>query len=138
MFVFRGKINWLESAKDEIFVIILPSGNAHLEDPIHLYWQWTKIDDGSTKVNVCSRSFISSYTDTADDHTDIFSCTHDDYYTFDITSQHDYSELVVTMRNPNGDTSQMTLERAYTYQDDSVTPFEKPRDRIYVGKLNWY
>ncbi|KAF1995007.1 hypothetical protein P154DRAFT_526649 [Amniculicola lignicola CBS 123094] len=138
MFVFRGKMNWFSYAKDEIFIIVLPCGIARLEDPIHLYWQWTSLDNGDTKVNVCSRSFIGSFTDTAIDDQDHFSCVHDDYYTFNVTSKDSYGQLVVTMCNPEGDSSEMVLNRAYSQEDNAISPLEKPRLRIYVGKLNWY
>jgi hypothetical protein len=139
MFIYQGKLNWYNYAQDELFVIVLPFGVARLNDPIHLYWQWTKLDNGSTKVNVLSRSFISSVTETAIDGEDQFSCVHDDYYTFDIVSKRHYDELHVTMRNLSGDTSSDMILRVVSKEDDSdPEPLEKARPRIHVGKLNWY
>ncbi len=131
--------NYAHYAQDELFVIVLPFGVARLNDPIHLYWQWTKLDNGSTKVNVLSRSFISSVTETAIDGEDQFSCVHDDYYTFDIVSKRHYNELHVTIRNLSGDTSSDMILGVVSKEDDSdPEPLEKARPRIHVGKLNWY
>lgn len=144
MLLYQGKLNWFGYARNELFIIILPFGVARLNDPIHIYWQWTEDSTGSRKGNALCSSFISSVTETAIEGEGRFSCTHGDYYSFDIVSKkerepHEKSELHVTMRSPQGERSSvMVLKAAYTDNDPNPAPLEKARPLIHVGKLNWY
>jgi hypothetical protein len=143
MLIYRGKMNWDDYADNEEFTVILPFGTSRLDDPIHLYWQWTKAATGATKLNVLARTTITSAIQTAVKGEAGFSCVHDDYYTFDITSKQSGEQLSVYMRNPKGYTSaEMVLQRFSPSRvlPDSAFPMspERPIPRIYAGKLNWF
>ncbi|KAI1432440.1 hypothetical protein GGR50DRAFT_598786 [Xylaria sp. CBS 124048] len=141
--IYRGKMEWEGYASKEEFTVILPYGTCRLGDPIHLYWQWTKVDSGDTKVNVLARTTITGITLSTVDGEIKFSCVHGNYYSFDITSKNYGSSLSIYMSNPAGYTSkEMVLNkfspsRVLTAGDYTLNP-ERPRTRIYAGKLNWY
>ncbi|CAB4438659.1 unnamed protein product [Rhizophagus irregularis] len=143
MFIYCGKMNWEGYADNEEFTVILPFGSSRLDDPIHLYWQWTQNANGDTKVNVLSQTTITSVTQTGVQGEAKFSCIHNDYYTFDITSKQDGAQLSIFMRNPAGYTSsEMILQkfspsRKLSDADYPMSP-ERPLLRIYASKLNWY
>jgi len=127
MSIYRGKMNWYEYADNEEFTVILPCGE-RLNDPINLYWQWTKNSSGEPKVNVLSQTTITTVTQTGIPGEVKFSCVCNNYYTFDITSKQYGAQLSILMRNPKGDTSsEMILQKFYPSQP-----------RTYAGKLNWY
>ncbi|GBB91534.1 hypothetical protein RclHR1_01890008 [Rhizophagus clarus] len=127
MSIYRGKMNWYEYANNEEFTVILPCGK-RLNDPINLYWQWTKDSSGDRNVNVLSQTTITSVTQTGIPGEVKFSCLCNNYYTFDITSKQYGTRLSIFMRNPRGDTSsEMVLQKFYPSQS-----------RTYAGKLNWY
>src|SRR3990170_4488129 len=111
MSIYRGKMNWYEYADNEEFTVILPCGE-RLNDPINLYWQWTKDSRGDPKVNVLSQTTITSVIQTGVPGEVKFSCVCDNYYTFDITSKQYGVQLSIFMRNPKGDTSsEMVLQK---------------------------
>ena len=62
MSIYRGTMNWEGYADNEEFTVILPFGSSRLDDPIHLYWQWSQNSNGDTKVNVLSKTTITSVT----------------------------------------------------------------------------
>ncbi len=38
MFIYNGKLNWLNYASNETIIIVFPAGFA-LNDPVSAYWQ---------------------------------------------------------------------------------------------------
>ena len=66
--------------------MILPYSE-RLNDPINLYWQWTKDSSGDPKVNVISQTTITNVIQTDVLGEVKFSYVCNNYYTFDITSK---------------------------------------------------
>ncbi|KAF0437535.1 hypothetical protein F8M41_004364 [Gigaspora margarita] len=127
MSIYRGKMNWYEYAINEEFTVTFLYG-AHPNDPINLYWQWTKDAKGDIKGNVLYQTTITSVTQTGIPGEVKFSCADNNYYKFDITSKQYGGLLSIVMRNPKGATSsEMILKKFYPSQP-----------LTYVGKLNWY
>ncbi|CAG8487775.1 374_t:CDS:1 [Gigaspora rosea] len=120
-------MNWYEYAQNEEFTVTFLYG-ASPNDPINLYWQWTKDAAGEIKGNVLYQTTITSVTQTGIPGEVKFNCTDNNYYKFDITSKQYGGQLSIFMRNTAGDTSsEMILQKYYPSQP-----------QIYVGKLNWY
>ena len=50
MYVYNGKLDWYDYAKNECITLVFPAGFA-LKDPVCAYWQWTADAKGVEKSN---------------------------------------------------------------------------------------
>ncbi|KAI0770495.1 hypothetical protein C8Q74DRAFT_1369652 [Fomes fomentarius] len=85
--------------------LVFPAGFA-LKDPLCAYWQWTVDGSGKEKSNTRQLDVISTVTKTAEQYK-ISISFH--YYAFDAVIPDDFKSVMVTMRNPNGETATTTL-----------------------------
>ncbi|RSM18461.1 hypothetical protein CDV31_002596 [Fusarium ambrosium] len=132
MFVYSGKLNWGTSAKDELFIVILPDGTARRGDSVYLFSQWTKDAAGVKKPNWFDTKVVTNVTKTEDGE-DMIEMSHN-FYTYVITTKQAYGKLDITMSNPTNSKSYMTLDRLYQSQGElSATD----SFRIWTGKLDW-
>ncbi|RSM00016.1 hypothetical protein CEP52_009397 [Fusarium oligoseptatum] len=132
MFVYSGKLNWGTSAKDELFIVILPDGTARRGDSVYLFSQWTKDAAGVKKPNWFDTKVVTNVTKTEDGE-DMIEMSHN-FYTYVITTKQAYGKLDITMSNPTNSKSYMTLDRVYQSQGElSATD----SFRIWTGKLDW-
>ncbi|KAJ4269515.1 hypothetical protein NW762_001176 [Fusarium torreyae] len=116
MFVYQGKLNWYHYAKDETFVIILPSGPVRVGDSVYLFSQWTVDAQGVKKRNWFDTITVDTVTQTQ---------------ASDVTFY--LKGACVVMRNPqNGVSSPMPLQRIWE-SDQELTG----TTRIWTGKFNW-
>ncbi|KAI0647978.1 hypothetical protein C8Q79DRAFT_542574 [Trametes meyenii] len=129
MYIFNGKFNWSEYAKNENITIVVPASFS-LNDPICAYWQWTDDGEGHKKANKSQAGVISSVADSVGVYRVGF--TFESYYHFDATFSDDFSSLTLTMSSPEGNLSDpFTLP--LQYGDSSGIPSTS----VYIGKLNW-
>lgn len=127
MYVYVGKLNWLEYAQNECITIVFPAGFA-LDDPVCAYWQWTVNSAGKEKANATQNGLITSVTKTASEYSVRIPF---DYYAFEGTVSADFSSLSLKMFNPQGDTTSVSLS---LQRDDGV---RIPSTSIFTGKLDW-
>ncbi|KAI0650849.1 hypothetical protein C8Q79DRAFT_1007079 [Trametes meyenii] len=66
MYVYNGKLQWFDYAKDECITMVFPAGFA-LSDPVCAYWQWTEESKGNKKRNHFESGTINTVTKTASD-----------------------------------------------------------------------
>ncbi|KAF4453690.1 hypothetical protein F53441_3699 [Fusarium austroafricanum] len=131
MFVYQGKLNWYHYAKDETFVIVLPSGPVRVGDTVYLFSQWTEDSKGNKKVNWFSTLTVETVTQTQ--AADVTFYLKGSWYNFTITTKGGYEQLSVVMRNPNNGVSDpMALKREWK-SDQELTG----TTRIWTGKFKW-
>ncbi|EEB97796.1 hypothetical protein MPER_02814 [Moniliophthora perniciosa FA553] len=129
MYIYTGKLNWLQLAVNESITIVVPAGFA-LNDPICAYWQWTVTTQGQKKVNACFSTVIDNVSKTGDKYQVDF--TFGGAWSFNAIVASDFNTFTATMRNPKGDRSKpMALARQYG------NPGQVPSTSVYTGKLNW-
>lgn len=128
MYIYVGKLNWLEYATNECVTIVFPAGFA-LKDPVCAYWQWTVSAAGGSQVNVTREAFISSVTNTNSEYRVRFQF---EWYAFEGTVSTDFNSLSFTMSNPQGDTAPVSL---LLQHGDAV---RVPSTSVFTGKLNWF
>ncbi|EUC55297.1 hypothetical protein RSOL_108030 [Rhizoctonia solani AG-3 Rhs1AP] len=128
MYVYVGKLNWFDYAKNECITIVFPAGFA-LKDPVCAYWQWTVDGQGTEKANSSQLGLITSVTKTTTTYYIKFPF---DYYAFSGTVSPDSTSLSLTMSNPGGDTKDLTLSRKLGDMLGVLTT------SVYIGKLNWF
>ncbi|KAL1689438.1 hypothetical protein GGG16DRAFT_126442 [Schizophyllum commune] len=129
MYVYNGKLDWYDYAKNECITLVFPAGFA-LKDPVCAYWQWTADAKGVEKSNTYQLGAISSVTKTADEYRVAFSF---EYYSFEVVVAPDLKSVTATMRNPAGDTSS-----ALTLQAQLSDACRVPTTEVFIGKLNWF
>ncbi|RYP59506.1 hypothetical protein DL769_008496 [Monosporascus sp. CRB-8-3] len=128
MYVYVGKLNWYEYAKDECITIVFPAGFA-INDPVCAYWQWTVDGSGNKKTNTAQRGLITSVTKTAREYRVRFSF---DYYAFEGLVTTDFNALSLTMSNPSGDQRSVSL----SLHDHNAVRI--PTTSVFIGKLHWF
>lgn len=131
MFIYAGKLQWMNYSKHELFVVVLPDGPVRVGDIVYFYSQWAVDSKGVKKGNFFGRLIVEKVSK-ADNGDDTFQTTHG-YYLWEFQSSHAYQALTVHMSNPGGVKSAMTLDR--TYQPNGQTSSDP--GRIWTGKLNW-
>ncbi|EIW52721.1 uncharacterized protein TRAVEDRAFT_135035 [Trametes versicolor FP-101664 SS1] len=131
MYVYNGKLDWLDYAKDECITIVFPAGFA-LKDPVCAYWQWTTDAEGNEKRNTCQLGSITTVTKTADQYKITIFFDHSGY-SFDSVVAADFKSVTITMRNQSGDTSS-----AITLQEQLSDACRVPSTEVFTGKLNWF
>ena len=131
MFVYQGKLNWYHYAKDETFVIILPSGPVRVGDSVYLFSQWTVDAQGVKKRNWFDTITVDTVTQT--EASDVTFYLKGAWYNYTITTKGGYKELSVVMRNPqNGVSSPMPLQRIWESNQELTGT-----TRNWTGKVNW-
>ena len=65
MYVYNGKLDWYDYAKNECITLVFPADFA-LKDPVCAYWQWTADAKGVEKSNTyqvsCSNTLAEKCT----------------------------------------------------------------------------
>lgn len=131
MFIYTGKLQWMRSGVDELFVVILPTGPVRVGDTVYLYSQWTSDSQGNkNKQWFMGQKVVKIVKD--DSGNDTFQLTHG-YYTWELQSQQNYQTVTVVMSKYDGYTSSMPLDRAYQLDGETSTD----PARIWTGKLDW-
>ncbi|KAJ4011137.1 hypothetical protein NW752_007328 [Fusarium irregulare] len=131
MFVYQGKLNWYHYAKDETFVIILPSGPVRVGDSVYLFSQWTVDAQGRKKQNHFSTITVDSVSQT--DSSDVTFILKGSWYNYTVTTKSGYKELSVVMRNPqNGVSDAMPLQRIWESKEELTGT-----TRVWTGKFKW-
>ncbi|KAK3291551.1 uncharacterized protein B0H64DRAFT_330401 [Chaetomium fimeti] len=128
MHVYVGKVNWYDYAKDECITIVFPAGFA-VNDPVCAYWQWTVDTNGNKKSNTTQLGLITSVTKTAIEYGVRFAF---DYYAFEGVVSEGLNTLSLTMSNPSGDKSNVSLSKRH---GDAV---RIPTTSVFTGKLHWF
>lgn len=127
MYVYVGKLDWLEYAQNECITIVFPAGFA-LNDPVCAYWQWTVDGAGKEKSNSTQNGFITSVTKATSEYSVRFPF---DYYAFEGTILADFSSLSLQMSDPQGATKPVSLSLQL---NDGV---RIPSTSVFTGKLDW-
>jgi peptidoglycan hydrolase CwlO-like protein len=131
MFVYQGKLNWYHYAKDETFVIILPSGPVRVGDSVYLFSQWTEDAQGRKKQNWFSTITVDTVTQT--DSSDVTFVLKGSWYNFTVTTKGGYKDLSLVMRNPSGGVSSpMSLQRIWESKQELTGT-----TRVWTGKFKW-
>ncbi|RGP78702.1 hypothetical protein FLONG3_3157 [Fusarium longipes] len=131
MFVYQGKLNWWTYAKDETFVVILPSGPVRVGDSVYLFSQWTQDAQGMKKRNWFQTIAVDSVTQT--DSSDVTFVLKGAWYNFTVTTKSGYKEISVVMRNPtNGVSDPMPLKRIWESKQELTGT-----TRVWTGKFKW-
>lgn len=131
MFVYTGRLEWSRYGVDELFVVVLPNGPVRVNDTVYLSSQWTVDSKGFTKQKWFSAQTVQKVSKT-DDGEDSF-YLHQGWYAYDVQSQQGYQSISITMSNPGGGKSTMTLNRVYQPKGDA--PVEAAR--IWTGRFDW-
>ncbi|KAJ4123246.1 hypothetical protein NW768_009778 [Fusarium equiseti] len=115
---FKGKLDWYHHyAKDETFVILLPSSPVCVGDSFYLFSQWTVDAQGCKKQNHFSTITVDSVSRT--NSSDVTFILKGSWYNCTITTKSGYRELSVVMRNPqNGVSDAMPLKRIWESKEE--------------------
>ncbi|RGP70049.1 hypothetical protein FSPOR_4341 [Fusarium sporotrichioides] len=131
MFVYQGKLNWYHYAKDETFVIILPSGPVRVGDSVYLFSQWTEDAQGRKKQNWFQTITVDTVTQT--DSSDVTFVLKGSWYNFTVTTKGGYKDLSLVMRNPSGGVSSpISLQRIWESKQELTGT-----TRVWTGKFKW-
>ena len=98
---FLGKMNWLNYAIDEMFLVIIPRGSERNSDVL-AYWQWTVNDKGEKKANRDFKDIIRSAEQSSAGEIVVFGDDTATYYVFNGTIASDGNTFSVNMKNPGG------------------------------------
>ncbi|ROW13089.1 hypothetical protein VPNG_05919 [Cytospora leucostoma] len=128
MYVYVGKLNWYDYAKDECITVVFPAGFA-VNDPVCAYWQWTVDASGNEKINTVHLGLITSVTKTAREYRVRFPF---DYYAFEGVVATGLEALSLTMSKPSGEKSNVSLSLKYG------DPVRVPTTSVLTGKLHWF
>ncbi|KAJ4250216.1 hypothetical protein NW762_012031 [Fusarium torreyae] len=131
MFVYQGKLNFLQWAQDEPFVIVLPTGVVRPGDNAYISSQWTETLNRRKNINFFEALVVDKVTKT-EDGGDSFqlASTH---YKWDITAGPSYEKLNVSMSNLAGERKKMDIDRVY----HTKGPASKESSYIWTGYLKW-
>ncbi|KAI8689554.1 hypothetical protein LRP88_14317 [Fusarium phalaenopsidis] len=131
MFVYQGKLDWYNYAKDETFVIVLPNGPVRVGDSVYLFSQWTEDAQRNKKRNWFDTIIVDSVTQTQ--ATDVTFYLKGAWYNYTVTTQGGYKSLSVVMRNPtNGVSKPLPLQRIWESKQELTGT-----TRIWTGKFSW-
>ncbi|SCO89238.1 uncharacterized protein FRV6_13366 [Fusarium oxysporum] len=131
MYVYQGKMNWHNYARDETFVVVLPNGPVRVGDSVYLFWKWTVDSKGVKNGNVFQTIIVDSVTQT--NATDVSFYLPGPWYHFWVTTKGGYENISVRMGNSNGPVSDpMPLRREWA-SDKELTG----TTRIWTGKFKW-
>ncbi|KAE9391220.1 hypothetical protein BT96DRAFT_1061792 [Gymnopus androsaceus JB14] len=128
MYVYVGKLDWFDYAKNECITVVTPAGFT-LQEPVCVYWQWTVDGSGHEKANVVQEGAFKSVVKTASEYRIGFQF---DYYSFEGSVSGNFGTLSLIMSNPQGDTAPISLSLKYS---DSM---RAPSALVFTGKLNWF
>lgn len=132
MFVYEGRLNWGNSARDETAAIILPSGTMRAGDPVFILSQWTRDSGGNMKAPLSQKITIDKVTTTANGN-DTFT-VKPGYYRWNMTSRDNYDKLdFILSTDTTTATSRMEFKRVWK----PANPQSKEAGKIWVSKLTW-
>lgn len=131
MFIYTGKLQWSHYGVDELLVVVLPSGPVRIGDSIYTYSQWTVDSKGNKKQKWFSHQPIDKVS-RAENGDDSFHFGQG-WYKYEVLAREAYRTISITMSNPGGGKSTMTLER--TYFSSGETP--PAPARMWTGRLDW-
>jgi hypothetical protein len=132
MYVYRGRLDWLNHAENETLTIIFP-GTFDLQQPVYAIWQWTTDTKGGAKTPCLCEGVINRVSETTDANKRTIRFHEAQYYTFDgHVSLPDQNTLTVTMHKEHGKIKSraIVLHLSYSSPDPASC-------RIYIGKLNY-
>lgn len=110
MYVYRGKLDYYNYAKDESITIVLPTA-WDIGEQISGYWQWTVDAQGNPKANTNQQGTIDILEQDGDERKIGFAFG---YYRFDGKLSKIKDTITVTMTSEKGATSSpTTLKLAY-------------------------
>ncbi|KAI9764509.1 MAG: hypothetical protein M1839_005889 [Geoglossum umbratile] len=133
MYIYCGKLNWLQYAVNETFTVVFPSTFSK-GDPVNAFWQWTVDKDGKKKTN---NNYVGTISRADPSTSKLVLFGPDDYYNFDAVKSEDGKILTVTLRSKSHSepSSAMKLDRVTSNVPD---PSRQIGCSIYSGKLNYY
>lgn len=134
MFVYQGKLSWLNLAEGETFTIVLPKGVVRVNDPVYLFSQWTQTAQGIEKQNWFQTILVQNLKKLPNSDDVVFTLSGASH-TFVITTEQNYSKLKVEISNLIGQKSTTVLKREWQAQGEPATDASL---RIWTGKLNWH
>ncbi|KAF5002376.1 hypothetical protein FGRMN_388 [Fusarium graminum] len=132
MFIYQGKLTWLQAAKDETFTIVFPKGEIRANDSVYLFTQWTKDAQGVEKAKFFQTIVVSDLKKLDDG--DISFTLAGSSYDYTVITQEVYSKIKVDMSNRAGDKTSTILKRGWQ-SEGKIDP--EAAVRIWAGSINW-
>jgi hypothetical protein len=129
MYIYRGKFDWYEYAKDEAITIIFPA-SFHRGESAYVCWQWTRSPEGQPKaafVDIGTVNFESTPTP-ASENKFTLSCSD---YKFDVSLTPEFETLSLVMHHHE---NQGRLNLSLV---DGGYPTGASTPSVYVGKMDW-
>ncbi|KAF5003064.1 hypothetical protein FDECE_10375 [Fusarium decemcellulare] len=133
MFVYQGKLNWLDYADNETFTIIFPKGVVRVDDPVYLFSQWTQDSEGAKKGNWFQTIIVQDLKKHPDSN-DVTFTLPGAWYKFVITTEQNYAKIKVDMSNRTGAKESTVLKREWQAQGE---PAKGASLRIWTGNITW-
>ncbi|KAJ3540849.1 hypothetical protein NM208_g4879 [Fusarium decemcellulare] len=133
MFVYQGKLNWLDYADNETFTIIFPKGVVRVDDPVYLFSQWTQDSEGAKKGNWFQTIIVQDLKKHPKSN-DVTFTLPGAWYKFVITTEQNYAKIKVDMSNRTGAKESTVLNREWQAQGE---PAKGASLRIWTGNITW-
>ncbi|KAL1708000.1 hypothetical protein EV121DRAFT_288052 [Schizophyllum commune] len=125
MYVYCGKITWLQQAENECITFVFPAGLA-LKDPICAYWQWSD----QAKTNNHQYGNINTVTKSDIEYKISFALTD---YLLDAEFTPDLQSMTIRMYTATQPEPSVSTLRLYTTALSLV-----PSTKVYTGKFSWW
>ncbi|KAI5828750.1 hypothetical protein K523DRAFT_373430 [Schizophyllum commune Tattone D] len=125
MYVYCGKITWLQQAENECITFVFPAGLA-LKDPVCAYWQWSD----QAKTNNHQYGNINTVTKFGVEYKISFALTD---YLFDAEFTPDLQSMTIRMYTAAQTEPSVSTLRLYTTALSLV-----PSTKVYTGKFSWW
>ncbi|KAI5892649.1 uncharacterized protein SCHCODRAFT_02668077 [Schizophyllum commune H4-8] len=125
MYVYCGKITWLQQAENECITFVFPAGLA-LKDPVCAYWQWSD----QAKTNNHQYGTINTVDKTDVAYKISFVCTD---YLFDAEFTSNLRSMTIKMYTASQPVPSVSTLTLYTTSLTLV-----PSTKVYTGKFNWW
>ncbi|KAF5657157.1 hypothetical protein FHETE_10607 [Fusarium heterosporum] len=132
MFIYQGKLTWLQNAKNETFTIVFPKDEVRANDSVYLFTQWTKDAQGVEKAKFFQTIVVSDLKKL--DGGNISFTLASSSYDYTITTQEAYSKIKVDMSNRAGGKTSTILKRGW-HSEGKIDP--EAAIRIWAGSINW-
>lgn len=134
MYSYNGKLDWFQLAVNEAVTIIFPAKIA-LNEPVSVFWKWTKLASATTKWIHIHSTVINSIKLESDGKFRVgFTAEDGGYFLFNCLVSPDYKTLKLTMSNTDDDAVEQAAPMNLHYKDH----FHMPTCNIFAGTINWH